>query len=189
MKNKLLLSVSLLLTLVFTLLPGIVSAHRGPIDEVDNCRIRVGSERIHFTAYTPTLTGGKEYCDVIPQLGPTHLVFDYEGKKLRNVSVEFEITKEPDGSRIFYQAPKMIKSGTVNGLVDFSQYGSGDYLAHITIVHEGEKLDTHLPFKVGIEEKSYGSLIKSGITFLVFVVVLFVLIRKAKANKESPMAE
>ena len=168
--------------LVFAvLLPTSVSAHRGAIGEIDDCRIRVGSERVHFTAYTPTLTPGKEYCKTIPQLGPTNLVFDYEGKELRNLTVEFEITKEPEGTRIFYQEPKTNKTGTVNGLVDFSQYGAGDYLAHVTIVHNGEKLDAHLPFKAGIEEKSYTGLIKIAF-FIALFLAIFLMIRKAKTS-------
>nr|WP_305907015.1 hypothetical protein [Methylomarinum sp. Ch1-1]MDP4519732.1 hypothetical protein [Methylomarinum sp. Ch1-1] len=83
-------------------------AHRGPADEIDTCRIRVGSEKIHFTAYTPTFTQGTGYCQAIPNIGPTNLVFDYEGHKLRNDTVEFEITKEPEGTRIFHQEPKKL---------------------------------------------------------------------------------
>jgi hypothetical protein len=128
-------------------------SHRGAVDEVDVCRIRVGTEKIHFTAYTPTFTQSKGYCRFIPNVGLTNLIFDYEGKKLRDVSVEFEVTKEPEGTRIFYQEPQKAKSGTVKADIDFSKYGAGDYLAHVTIAHDGEKQDTHLPFVVGAEEE------------------------------------
>jgi hypothetical protein len=33
--------------------------------------------------------------------------------------VEFEVTKEPEGTRVFYQAPEKIKKGTVDAKVDF----------------------------------------------------------------------
>jgi hypothetical protein len=164
-------------------LPATVHAHKGPVDDIDECKIRVGYEWIHFTAYTPKFTGAREYCKNIPQLGPTNLVFDYEGKKLRHITVEFEVTKEPEGTRIFYQEPQMIKSGTVNGLVDFSQYGAGDYLAHVTIVHKNKRLDSHLSFKVGFEEKSYGRLINFLVSLFVVFVLIFIMIRKA--NKED----
>ena len=36
--------------------------------------------------------------------------------------------------------------------IDFTTFGIGEYLTHITIMHEGEKLDSHLPFTIGIEE-------------------------------------
>lgn len=144
------LNLALILTLL-GLISTNVEAHRGAVDEIDACNVRVGFERVHFTAYTPTLSGGMEYCSIIPDVGPTNLVFDYEGRSLRNVSVEFEITKEPDGKRVFYQAPQKIKTGTANGMVDFREYGAGSYLAHIAIVDKDQRLDTHIPFSVGVE--------------------------------------
>lgn len=108
------LSWFVLFALIFgILLPSAGYAHRGAIDEVDPCRIKVGNEWVHFTAYTPMLTGGKGHCKAIPQAGLTNLVFDYEGQQLRHVTVEFEITKEPEGTRIYYQEPQKILSGTV----------------------------------------------------------------------------
>lgn len=161
-------------------------AHRGPANEVDNCRIRVGSEKIHFTAYTPTFSQSTGYCQAIPYVGQTNLVFDYEGHKLRDVSVEFEVTKEPDGVRIFHQEPKKIKSGTLNTVVDFSQHGAGEYLVHVTILHEGEKLDTHLPFAVGVEEeKSYAGPLKIIIPAVFIVVMLFFMFRSSKDDEAA----
>jgi len=145
-----------LLSLIFLFslcLPILAHAHRGKAVEIDECRIRVGSEVVHFSAYTPTFTKGASYCQFIPNVGLTSLVFDYEGQKLRDMTVELEITRDSDEKRIFYQAPKKIKSGTINTAVDFSQYGAGSYLAHITIIHEGEKLDSHLGFTIGAEEE------------------------------------
>ncbi len=142
------------LILFFSLcLPILAHAHRGKAVEIDECRIRVGSDVVHFSAYTPTFTEGTSYCQFIPNVGLTNLVFDYEGQKLRNMTVELEITRDSDDKRIFYQAPKKIKSGTINTVVDFSQYGAGSYLAHITIIHRGEKLDSHLGFTIGAEEE------------------------------------
>lgn len=181
-------------TLLSVLILGVVVsysayAHRGPSDEIDTCQIRVGSEKVHFTAYTPTFTQNQDYCKSIPNVGLTNLVFDYEGKKLRNISVEFEVTKEPEGTRVFYQEPKKIKTGTVNGLVDFSQSGAGKYLIHVTIVHEGEKLDTHLPFWVGVEAESDGLLSsplfgKLLLTFTIILALLYFLFQMYKAREE-----
>lgn len=152
--QNLALVVTVFMICFFQALP--VYAHRTSSEVLDSCQIQVGAERVHFTAYTPTFTKNKEYCKAIPNIGPTNLVFDYEGKQLRHISVEFEVTKEPEGTRVFYQEPKKIVTGTVNGLVNFSKYGPGDYLAHITIVDKDDKLDTHLPFTVGFEEESEG---------------------------------
>ncbi len=168
--------------LLVLFLPVMDFAHRGVPDEIDACRIKVGYEKIHFTAYTPQFSGSKGYCQFIPDVGLTNLVFDYEGKKLRDVTIEFEITKEPGGERVFYQEPQKIKSGTVNAAVDFARFGKGDYLAHVTIVHKGDKLDSHLPFGIGIEEETTHWALYF---FLVVSVLLFALFRKLV--RENPV--
>jgi hypothetical protein len=125
-----------ILMLAIALTPPAALAHRGSGDGTDPCRIQVGFEWIHFAAYTPKFTGNKSYCKAIPNLGMTNLVFDYEGKKLRQVSIEFEVTKEPEGTRVFYRPPDKSKSGTVDGAVDFSQLGPGKYQAQVTNVEK-----------------------------------------------------
>jgi hypothetical protein len=112
-------------------------------------------------------------------------VFDYEGKSLRNLTVEFEVTKEPEGTRIFYQEPTKIKSGTVNGVVDFSKFGAGNYLAHVAIVHKDKSMDSHIPFSVGLEDESSDNLpIKS--LFIVLLIAAVVYLMKRAANKQTP---
>ena len=171
--------------LLIIALPSAVYAHRGASNEVDACNILVGHERVHFTAYTPTFTT-KEYCQSIPHLGATNLVFDYDGKGLRNLTVEFEVTKEPEGTRIFYQEPTKIKSGTVNGVVDFSKFGAGNYLAHVAIVLKDKSMDSHIPFSVvGLEDESSDNLpIKS--LFIVLLIAAVVYLMKRAANKQTP---
>lgn len=181
--------IALILALACLLL-GNAHAHRGAAEEVDNCNARVGFERVHLTAYTPTLSGNLEYCNIIPGVGPTKLVFDYEGKSLRHVSVEFEITKEPDGTRVFYREPQKVKTGTANLSVDFSRYGAGNYLAHIAIVDKDKRLDTHIPFSVGLESvpgKNYTPLL---ITIASLSLLAYGLFRAALTltPKQNPEA-
>ncbi|KAF3982153.1 MAG: hypothetical protein HFP81_01750 [Methylococcales symbiont of Hymedesmia sp. n. MRB-2018] len=179
--------IQILLSVLFlcVILPSTAFAHRGSTNEIDTCRISVGDEVIHFTAYT-AMTGGTGLCHVIPYVGPADLVFDYEGQKLRKTTVEFEITKEPEGTRVFYQAPEKIKKGTVDAKVDFTPYGEGNYLAHITIEHEGRKLDSHLPFSVGLESAEGGMSFMVIFLLLVLVVVVLAMIvmSRSKKNKE-----
>jgi hypothetical protein len=185
--SKLLLSL-LFLSLVF---PATVSAHRGATNEVDTCRFSVGDEVIHFSAYTPTFSGGTSYCHGIPNIGLTHLVFDYEGNKLRHTTVEFEITKEPEGTRIYYHEPEKIKKGTIDAKVDFAKYGAGDYLAHVTIIYQGEKLDSHLPFSIGVEPEGAG-IPKVIIIILVLVIIIIfgmMIMSKFKGKKAAASDE
>ncbi|MEC4747141.1 hypothetical protein [Methylomicrobium sp. Wu6] len=162
-------------------------AHRGNEDENDPCRIQVGSEWIHFAAYTPIFTEGKSYCRSIPKVGMTNLVFDYEGKQLRHISIEFEVTKEPEGTRIFYRPPNPSKSGTVDGSVDFSRFGAGNYQVHVTLVENDKKVDTHIPFSVGVEgDESYIGVKRALFTFLICAAIIYLCIRFARGKGDDP---
>jgi len=177
---------SILSFLLFSFFSNPIFAHKGAANEPDNCRISVGPEVIHFTAYTPTFTQSVSFCQAIPNIGPTNLVFDYEGPKLRNTSLELEITRESDGRRIYHQEAKKIKTGTINAVVDFSDFGAGDYLAHITIMHNGEELDTHLAFAVGVEEDTTISLWKLILPVILGIcMIIFVNRQAAKAKKKK----
>lgn len=171
-------NLKLLFLLITFALSSPVSAHRGAVGEIDTCRISVGTEVVHFSAYTPKESEGVSYCHTIPDRGLTHLVIDYEGKKLRDTTVEFEISKEPEGTRIYYQKPEKIKKGSINAQIDFSKYDAGQYLAHITIVNEGETLDSHLPFTVGLEPDDT-------IPYKIIIPVVLILITLVVVNIKS----
>ena len=141
-------------------------AHGGASVDTDQCRIFVGPHLVHFTAYQPQLSGTTEFCGDIPELGPTTLVFDYEGKALRDMSVEMEVNKEPEGSRVAYLAPSTHPTGTFNTTINFNE--PSKYLAHVTLVNEGERIDAHIPFKVGTS--------KTGLSSNTIIVILVVLV-------------
>jgi hypothetical protein len=171
-----------LVGLLTVALPSAVQAHRGATNEVDACNILVGHERVHFTAYTPTFNN-KEYCQSIPHLGATNLVFDYGGKSLRNLTVEFEVSKEPEGTRVFYLEPTKIKSGTVNGTVDFSKFGAGNYLVHVAIVHKDKSIDNHIPLSVGLESEPSGNLPIKSLFIVALIVAAFYLMKHASGKE------
>lgn len=152
--------------LAASLLPLSAWSHGGASVDTDQCRVQIGSHLVHFTAYQPQLTGTTEYCNAIPETGPTTVVFDYEGKALRNMTVEFEITKEPEGTRVFYQPPSTHPNGTFNSIVNFTD--AGKYRVHITLVNEGQKVDEHIGLAVGAGA--------SGIPTSTLIVVLTLLV-------------
>ncbi len=178
---------SLFSLLVFSVLSiNTVHAHRGAANEIDKCRVPVAGEVIHITAYT-NMSGATGFCQSIPHVTQTDLVFDYEGKKLRKTTVEFEVTKEPEQTRIYYQEPTKIKKGTLDAKIDFSKYGAGDYLVHITVVHNGETLDSHLPFTVGLEPEETGLPLGIYVLIGILVVVLtgMVVMSRSKTKTEE----
>lgn len=118
----------------------------GAAQEFDTCRIPVGDHWVHFTAYQPQLAGTEEYCGEIPSPGMTNMVIDYEGKALRNLEVEFELTKEPEGTSMFKLPQAKHHTGVITQAINLPQ--SGKYLAHITLVNDAQRIDAHLPINV-----------------------------------------
>ena len=180
--------------LVSTLVPSsLVWAHGGASVDTDQCRIFVGPHLVHFTAYQPQLSGTTEYCNAVPELGPTTLVFDYEGKALREMTVELEITKEPEGTRITYIPPAKHPTGTFNTSINFNE--PSKYLAHVTLLNEGERVDAHVPFKVGAAKGgvSMNMLIVIGVVLVTALYLLYLSNPKLKAlvdgfSKKTPAA-
>jgi len=154
-----------------------VWAHGGASVDTDQCRIFVGPHLVHFTAYQPQLTGSTEFCGEIPELGTTTMVFDYEGKALRNMTVEVEFTKEPEGTRIAYLPPSTHSSGTFNTTYNFTQ--PGKYLAHVTLINEGQKIDAHVPFKVGTAKGEISSSTKIIIATVLFAALYILYLSSA----------
>ena len=128
-------------------------AHGGAAGtDTDQCKFELEPNHwLHYTAYQPNAYPGDEFCGSLPDSGTlTQLVFDYQDVRYRNMAVEFEVTKEPEGTRVFFREAKKQKSGTVvlslpNGVPE-----AGKYLIHITLHKDnGERLDAHMGFKAG----------------------------------------
>lgn len=128
-------------------------AHGGAAGtDTDQCKFELEpSHWIHYTAYQPKAYPAEEFCGSLPgSATPTQLVFDYQDMRYRNMSIEFEVTKEPEGTRVFFLPSKKHKSGTVNLELPNGVPDPGKYLIHITLVpDQGERLDAHMSFTAG----------------------------------------
>ena len=110
------------------------------------CRLQLDNHLVSFTAYQPQLTGNSPYCTEIPETGNISVVFDLEDKALRDIPVEFEITKEKDGSRIMYQPAAKMPTGVFNRTLNITDIG--DYIARVSLVEDGKKHEARLKFHV-----------------------------------------
>ncbi len=147
-------------------------AHGGAAGtDTDQCKFELEPEHwIHYTAYQPLAFPAEEFCGNLPDTDTlTQLVFDYQDVRYRNRAVEFEVTKEPEGKRVFFQAAKKHKSGTVvlklpNGIPE-----PGKYLIHITLrgATEADNLDAHMGFVAG-----QGMVTSSTSLFMYFLFLL-----------------
>jgi hypothetical protein len=135
------------------LFSSVLWAHGGAAGtDTDQCKFELEPDHwIHYTAYQPSAFPAEEFCGKLPATDTkTQLVFDYQDVRYRNMMVEFEVTKEPEGTRIFFQEAKKHKSGTV--VLDLPQgvKDPGKHLIHITLIpDQGDRLDAHMSFMAG----------------------------------------
>lgn len=128
-------------------------AHGGAAGtDTDQCKFELEPTHwIHYTAYQPKAFPAEEFCGKLPALKSiTQLVFDYQDMRYRNMSVEFEVTKEPEGTRVFFLPSAKHKKGSVNLELPNGVPEAGKYLIHITLIPDkGERLDAHMGFTAG----------------------------------------
>ena len=152
-------------------------AHGGAAGtDTDQCKFELEPGHwIHYTAYQPKSFPTEEFCGNLPSLNTlTQLVFDYQDIRYRNMTVEFEVTKEPEGTQVFFQKGRKHKSGTVVLALNGGVPEVGKYLIHITLVpDQGKRLDAHMSFVAGKGEATSG---KSKLLYLFFVLAgLYIL--------------
>ena len=155
-----------LLKKVYLVLMGVffsasVWAHGGAAGtDTDQCKFELETTHwIHYTAYQPKAFPAEEFCGNLPGTDTlTQLVFDYQDMKYRNMLVEFEVTKEPEGTRVFFLPSAKHKKGSINLELPNGVPEAGQYLIHITLVPDstdtenrtqGQRLDVHMGFKAG----------------------------------------
>jgi hypothetical protein len=162
-----------LLGLFASLFTVTVWAHGGAAGtDTDQCKFELEpSHWIHYTAYQPSAYPAEEFCGKLPGIDTkTQLVFDYQDMRYRNMLVEFEVTKEPEGTRVFFLPSAKHRKGTINLDLPNGVPSAGQYLIHITLVPDAEaagdksqaqRLDVHMGFKAGTGEP-----VKKGSLFL-----------------------
>ena len=136
-------------------------AHGGAAGtDTDQCKFELEPTHwVHYTAYQPSAYPAEEFCGNLPGINTlTQLVFDYQDMKYRNMLIEFEVTKEPEGKQVFFLPSAKHKKGSVNLELPNGVAEPGQYLIHITLVPDptntegrsaSERLDVHMGFKAG----------------------------------------
>ncbi len=184
-----------LLGLLGTLFTATVWAHGGAAGtDTDQCKFELEPNHwIHYTAYQPTAYPAEEFCGKLPALNQkTQLVFDYQDMRYRDMMIEFEVTKEPEGKQVFFLPSAKHKKGTVildlpNGVSE-----AGQYLIHITLLPDanstdnrvqGQRLDVHMGFKAGTGEPA-GKYSTYMYAFFVFAALYAVYLSSAGFKKK-----
>ncbi len=146
-------------------------AHGGAAGtDTDQCKFELEKDHwLHYTAYQPQSFPAEEFCASLPNLNEKILlVFDYQDNRYRDNTVEFEVTKEPEGKRVFFLPGAKHKKGTVELNLPNGVSEAGKYLIHITLVPDkGERLDAHMSFSAGSGKATATT------TYVIYALFLF----------------
>jgi len=168
---------NIFLTLAGMMFSTMLWAHGGAAGtDTDQCKFELEKDHwLHYTAYQPKAYPAEEFCGNLPELNTLiQLVFDYQDQRYRNMAIEFEVTKEPEGKRVFFSEAKKHKSGTVVLSLPEGVPEIGKYLIHVTLLQDnGERLDAHMSFKAGAGQPASKASI--GIYLLVFFALVYIV--------------
>jgi hypothetical protein len=155
--------------LAMALLTSGADAHGGLRSNKNLCVLRIGPDTMHFTGYQP-FESRDEFCEDIPQVGPTVIVLDYVEPELRDMTAEIRIIKDVNRAGITgkaveltdeelssdhlapitesYLPAKLYPNGTVNFEHFFAK--AGNYIGIVTVRNShGQYYISQFPFSVG----------------------------------------
>jgi hypothetical protein len=128
---------------------------------------------MHFAGYQPN-SQQKEFCEDIPERGPTTVAIDYFSPELRRMEVELRVIRDPkdpslesknvDAITELYLPPQKRPTGTFNFHHDFVE---GDYIGLLKLNDGAKEHISRFPFAVGVAPRS---------TTFYFVLMLSVLL-------------
>jgi hypothetical protein len=132
-------------------------AHGGVSIDAGQCKMKIGPDTMTFTGYQP-LKSRDQFCDDIPDVGPTIIVLDAEQDELRDMNLDIRVLrnvgqKDPsenlEANTEIYVPPKKYKAGTLNFEYNFSK--NGNFIGVVTAKSDdGAKVYTSVfPFAVG----------------------------------------
>jgi hypothetical protein len=149
------------------LIPAAAYAGGGVALQDDQCLIAIEFYTAHFTAYQPEASGNEQFCEDLPDTGPTIFVLDYLHKSLQEVPVDFRIIRnvtglgefaqlehvealdDIDAHTVFYQSPLVEADASFSVEYDFTE--PGDYIGIVSAGHptNDKTYFAVFPFTVG----------------------------------------
>jgi len=166
-------------------------AHGGVSLDQGQCIMKIGPDTMTFTGYQP-LKSRDQFCDDIPDVGPTIVVLDAQQDELRDMALEIRILKDvgqkDDNENLeqnteIYVPPKKYKTGTLNFEYNFAKQGK--YIGLVKARSDDGKKEyvSRFPFSVG---ETAGRDITVAIFFGALALVGFGLFyKKAFIDKKS----
>ncbi|MEW6169295.1 MAG: hypothetical protein AB1651_16610 [Pseudomonadota bacterium] len=143
-------------------------AHGGVSVEDDQCIMRIGPLRAHFTGYQPEKRATQEFCEDIPETGRAIIVIDYVSPALREHTVEFRVLEdrkdlqargryedlggpqEIEAATLVHVPARVYPRGTLNFEYRFDEPGWYIGMIEATDPATGQVLHSVFPFRVGM---------------------------------------
>jgi hypothetical protein len=150
--KHLLTCATMLLAVIGLLHPVAARAHGGLSMDKDMCRLRVGAYNIHFVGYQPERTAEQEFCEDIPETGPTVVVLDYIDHELRGFKTEVRIIRDTgseadlDAITVLHVPPQVYPAGSLHFEHTFDE--PGKFIGLVTVA-ANETMVARFPFSVG----------------------------------------
>ena len=154
------------------LLPQVVAAHGGVVEEDDLCVIKVSYLRAHFKVYQPRVSGHEQFCEDLPIASESVFVMEYLHDSLATMPIDFRIIRDVtgkgrfarmediekiddlDSATVFYQAAT-IEQDVFTVIHDFAD--EGDFIGIVSATQPDTKkvYAAVFPFEVGFTGIGY----------------------------------
>ncbi len=132
-------------------------AHGGVSIDQGQCIMKIGPDTMTFTGYQPQKSR-EQFCDDIPDVGPTIIVLDAQQNELRDMALEIRIlrnvgqkddTENMEANTEIYVPPKKYKTGTLNFDYNFQKQGNFIGLVKARNDDGSKEYVSRFPFAVG----------------------------------------
>ena len=132
-------------------------AHGGVSIQEGQCIMKIGPDQMTFTGYQP-IKSREQFCDDIPDVGPTIIVLDAQQDELRDMALDIRIlrnvgqkddSENMEANTEFYVPPKKYKTGTLNFEYNFAK--NGNFIGLVTARSDDgtKEYVSRFPFSVG----------------------------------------
>jgi hypothetical protein len=132
-------------------------AHGGVSIDEGQCKMKIGPDQMNFTGYQP-LKSREQFCDDIPDVGPTIIVLDAVQDELRDMNLEIRVLRDVgqksdeenlEQNTETYVPPKKYRTGTLNFEYNFAEKGKFIGLVKATSDDGAKVYVSRFPFSVG----------------------------------------
>ena len=139
-------------------LVGQAHAHGDVGSNQGQCLMKIGPDTMSFTGYQP-LKSREQFCDDIPDAGPTIITLDAQQDELRDMNLEMralrDVGQKDDNENLeanteYFSAPKKYKTGTLTFDHNFANEGKYIGLVKAKSDDGSKEYVARFPFSVGL---------------------------------------